>query len=64
MMSLTVVLSCGSAACYVLATLAMKCWDAIGTFQAHLNSWVCIVPLFTGRLAIRSRNGLSANDPK
>lgn len=33
-MSLTVILSFGSAACYVLATLAMKRWDAIGIFWA------------------------------
>jgi multidrug transporter EmrE-like cation transporter len=33
-MSLIVLLSLGSAACYVLATVAMKRWDAIGVFWA------------------------------
>ncbi|NGO56172.1 hypothetical protein [Allomesorhizobium camelthorni] len=33
-MSLIILLSLGSAACYVLATVAMKRWDAVGIFQA------------------------------
>lgn len=32
--SLLVLLSLGSAACYVLATLVIKRWDAIGNIQA------------------------------